>query len=166
MTPNRLPTVTLVGYTINSSIQCVAIRGLWSDLDADRASDPTPNDSLGSAARDFRLRQAAVDVGLRDSDQTSEIAGLDLRGSISRLPWLVQAYLALIYAQSDLSWRAVQIMVRRQAKKPSNCSWASPSYYGVLEECHNAPAHVPFLNDACKVLDDVGEAAFCEHLAP
>ena len=46
LTPNRLPTVTLVGHTINSSIQCVAMHGLWSDLDADRASDPTPNDTL------------------------------------------------------------------------------------------------------------------------
>lgn len=84
-------------------------------------------------AHDFRLRQAAVDVGLGGSDQTIEIAGFDLRGPISRLPWRVQAYLALIYAQSDLSWHAVQIVVRRQAKKPSNCSWASPSYSGVLE---------------------------------
>ena len=43
LTPNRLPTVTLVGHTINSSIQCVAMRGLGSDLDAVRAPDPTPN---------------------------------------------------------------------------------------------------------------------------
>ena len=35
LTPNRLPTVTLVGHTINSSIQCVAMRGLGSDLGSD-----------------------------------------------------------------------------------------------------------------------------------
>jgi hypothetical protein len=46
LTPSRLPTVTLVGHTINSSIQCVARRGLGSDLDAVRAPDPTPNNSL------------------------------------------------------------------------------------------------------------------------
>jgi hypothetical protein len=40
LTPHRLPTVTLVGHTINSSIQCVAMRGLGSDLDADRAPGP------------------------------------------------------------------------------------------------------------------------------
>jgi glycerol-3-phosphate cytidylyltransferase len=45
LTPKRLPTVTLVGRPINSSIQCVAVRGLGSDLDANRASDPTPNNS-------------------------------------------------------------------------------------------------------------------------
>jgi hypothetical protein len=45
LTPKRLPTVTLVGRPINSSIQCVAVRGLGSDLDADRASDPTPNNN-------------------------------------------------------------------------------------------------------------------------
>jgi hypothetical protein len=46
LTPrNRLPTATLIGHTINSSIQCVAMRGLGSDLDADRAPDPTPNNS-------------------------------------------------------------------------------------------------------------------------
>src|ERR1700723_1141589 len=45
LTPNRLPTVTLVGHTINSSIQCVAMRGVDSDLDADRAPDPTPNNT-------------------------------------------------------------------------------------------------------------------------
>jgi hypothetical protein len=57
MTPNRLPTVTLVGHTINSSIQCVAMRGLWSDLDADRASDPTPNDIRAAIKRaDHRLK--------------------------------------------------------------------------------------------------------------
>src|ERR1700681_3806088 len=43
LTPNRLPTVTLVGRPINSSIQCVAVHGLGADLDAERASDPTPN---------------------------------------------------------------------------------------------------------------------------
>ncbi len=37
------PNVTLVGRPINSSIQCVAARRLGSDVDADRASDPTPN---------------------------------------------------------------------------------------------------------------------------
>jgi hypothetical protein len=34
LTPKRLPTVTLVGRPINSPIQCVAGRGLGSDLDA------------------------------------------------------------------------------------------------------------------------------------
>jgi hypothetical protein len=48
LTPHRLPTVTLVGHTINSSIQCVAMRGLGSDLDADRAPGPTPNNSNSS----------------------------------------------------------------------------------------------------------------------
>jgi hypothetical protein len=46
LTPNRLPTVTLVGRTINSSIQCVAVRRLGSDLDADRTSDTEPNNTL------------------------------------------------------------------------------------------------------------------------
>jgi hypothetical protein len=48
LTPNRLPTVTLVGRPINSSTQCVAVRGPGSDSDADRASDPTPNNSSGN----------------------------------------------------------------------------------------------------------------------
>jgi hypothetical protein len=43
LTPNRLPIVTLVGRPINPSMQCVAGRVLGSDLNADRASDPTPN---------------------------------------------------------------------------------------------------------------------------
>src|SRR6202035_1496153 len=50
-TPNRLPIVTLVGHTINSSIQCVAMRGLGADLDADRAPDPTPNNSQSAERR-------------------------------------------------------------------------------------------------------------------
>ena len=35
------------------------------------------------------------------------------------LPWRVQAYLALIHAQSNLSWHAVQIVVRRRGKSPA-----------------------------------------------
>jgi hypothetical protein len=52
LTPDRLPTVTLVGHTINSSIQCFAMRGLGSDLDADRSPGPTPNNiQLAHAGR-------------------------------------------------------------------------------------------------------------------
>jgi hypothetical protein len=40
LTPNRLPTLTLVGHTINSSIQCVAMRGLGFDLDAFERQTP------------------------------------------------------------------------------------------------------------------------------
>jgi hypothetical protein len=43
LTPNRLPTVTLVGLTISRLIQCVTARGMGSNFDADRTSDPTPN---------------------------------------------------------------------------------------------------------------------------
>ena len=50
--------MTPVGHTINSSIQCVAMRGLWSDLDADRASDPTPNDTGGYKGRSAYLYAA------------------------------------------------------------------------------------------------------------
>ena len=52
LTPNRLPTATRVGRIIRSSIQCVAGRGLGPgpDLDADRTSDPTPNNSAGYRA--------------------------------------------------------------------------------------------------------------------
>ena len=71
LTPNRLPTVTLVGHTINSSIQCVAMRGLGSDLDADRAPDPTPNNTGVRVARTapdgrrFEMRYAeAESVGI------------------------------------------------------------------------------------------------------
>jgi hypothetical protein len=49
LTPSRLPTVTLVRRPINSSTQCVAVRGLGSDLHADRASDPAPNNMPPSA---------------------------------------------------------------------------------------------------------------------
>jgi hypothetical protein len=49
--PNRLPTVTLVRCPINSSTQCVAVRGLGSDLHADRASDPRPNNTKRSLAK-------------------------------------------------------------------------------------------------------------------
>jgi hypothetical protein len=56
LTPNRLPTLTLVGHTINSSIQCVAMRGLGSDSDADRAPDLMPNNIL------TQLRHKAASV--------------------------------------------------------------------------------------------------------
>jgi hypothetical protein len=45
LTPNRLPTVTLVGLTISRLIQCVTARGMGSNFDADRTSDPTPNNT-------------------------------------------------------------------------------------------------------------------------
>jgi hypothetical protein len=45
LSPNRLPTMTLVGRTTSSLMQCVTARGMGSDLNADRTSDPTPNNS-------------------------------------------------------------------------------------------------------------------------
>ncbi len=48
MTSNKMRTYDEPRHVmcpISSSIQCVAVRGLGSDLDADRASDPTPNNS-------------------------------------------------------------------------------------------------------------------------
>ena len=69
MTPNRLPTVTLVGRTINLSIQCVAMRRLWSDLDADQASDPTPKDKL--------IRGTQNTSSLAQINARLEIGGID-----------------------------------------------------------------------------------------
>ena len=62
LTPNRLPTVTPAGRTINSSIQCVAVRGLGPDLDADRAAFPTPNNNFAllSLRRKFPFLKGAA----------------------------------------------------------------------------------------------------------
>src|ERR1700733_7342464 len=56
LTPNRLPTVTLVGLTISRLIQCVTARGMGSNFDADRTSDPTPNNT-GCHSSLHRLRK-------------------------------------------------------------------------------------------------------------
>src|ERR1700733_13698592 len=50
-TPKRRPTVTLVGLTISRLIQCVTARGMGSNFDADRTSDPTPNNILSAIRR-------------------------------------------------------------------------------------------------------------------
>jgi len=65
LTNNRLPTVTLVGRAINSSIQCVAVRGLGSDLDADRASDPTPNNRLADCTLSGVAANRLIDGHIR-----------------------------------------------------------------------------------------------------
>jgi hypothetical protein len=56
LTPNRLPTVTLVGLTISRLIQCVTARGMGSNFDADRTSDPTPNNICGRDPEVNRVR--------------------------------------------------------------------------------------------------------------
>jgi len=71
LTPKRLPTVTLVGRPINSSIQCVAVRGLGSDLDADRASDPTPNNTVLAYLSRYTHRVAISNRRLIALDQHS-----------------------------------------------------------------------------------------------